>query len=367
MTAIESTAWFDGPGGSGYGEMYRNIIDYNNYDPEFYSPNTHLVESTASYAGMIRLRHEFWVDTAPQWSIFFLNFYSYDGDSIIGWMFDVFSVPYDHIIPAVSIDGFSGTSGSIVRPLGQSVPVTVRFKATASAGSFIMIRPVTKRPSMPDDRRTTDYEYLPGTSGEVVRTIVLNQNGVYRFSSDAASEQMENNGQYSLATSPTDYYTEHSHFTAGFTLSVTEASYSPPSLTIQYLDSNGNILTPQGDGNIHVQTGSSIRIRFIATSPGGDLGRLYWRVQKPGNAQGASLGGQWGWGGWGWGGEMAVSGDTTWTMDPITLNAPGLWNFWHHAQAATAGPITGDGNINGWATLEGPDILVDSGRLRWRL
>ncbi|MGC4074986.1 MAG: hypothetical protein QM760_21305, partial [Nibricoccus sp.] len=55
-------------------------------------------------------------------------------------MFDVFSVPYDHIIPAVSIDGFSGTSGSIVRPLGQSVPVTVRFKATASAGSFIMIR-----------------------------------------------------------------------------------------------------------------------------------------------------------------------------------------------------------------------------------
>ncbi|MGC4074985.1 MAG: hypothetical protein QM760_21300 [Nibricoccus sp.] len=74
MTAIESTAWFDGPGGSGYGEMYRNIIDYNNYDPEFYSPNTHLVESTASYAGMIRLRHEFWVDTAPQWSIFFFEF-----------------------------------------------------------------------------------------------------------------------------------------------------------------------------------------------------------------------------------------------------------------------------------------------------
>ncbi|MGC4073748.1 MAG: hypothetical protein QM760_14805 [Nibricoccus sp.] len=184
-----------------------------------------------------------------------------------------------------------------------------------------------------------------GASGEVVRTYTLDQPVDWYFWTDAidAPGQFVNSGAWGDA----------------FRLSVISV-IPQPSLTVQYLNSNDQVLTPQADGRIHVMIGTSIKLRYIASSPAGTLARLYWRTQKPDNMQGSPMNGQWAWGGWGWGGEMPVSGNTTWTSDPIVMDTEGLWNFWHHAKAGVAGPITGDGNENGWATVADPDIMVDT-------
>lgn len=87
-------------------------------------------------------------------------------------------------VPSVVVDGYTH-GATVTRPVGGSVNVTVRFRATDANGNLTGIRPQVWDPAGNLNNNNGNFVAKTGSSGEVAWTVTLNQNGNWYFWTDA--------------------------------------------------------------------------------------------------------------------------------------------------------------------------------------
>lgn len=155
-------------------------------------------------------------DSGPQTVEFIAEGYDYDwGNTYYDYASVVVSgPPNDPPVATVLVDG--QTSGAtVIRPGGGSVNVTVRFKATDANGNLSGIRPNVWDPATNLNNNGGAFVTQSGSSGEVVWTVTLNQNGNWYFWTDAQDSVIAPN------------YVDSGSWTNGFRLNVVEANAAP--------------------------------------------------------------------------------------------------------------------------------------------
>lgn len=173
----EFTSWY-GYDYDGYIELYRN----GNYETTGYG-------SWSAYVG------QYYSDSGGQTINYSANSYDYYGN--YDWLStDVQVVLASQPSASVVVDGYS--SGAVINrpPDGSPVTITVRYRATDPDGNLTGIRPQIWKPSDALDNNGGAFVPQSGGSGEVVRTVVLNENGNWRFWTDAQDAELASAGTY---------------------------------------------------------------------------------------------------------------------------------------------------------------------------
>jgi chitodextrinase len=185
----------------------------------------------------------------------------------------------------ILVDGW--TSGATVsRPIGGSVNVTVRYRATDAEGNLTGIRPQVWNPAGNLNNNGGAFVAQSGPAGEVVWTVTLNQNGNWYFWTDAQDSV--------IAPGAVD----SGSWANGFRLNVVEA-------------------TPLPTGSVSGPSTGTVGVDGIYTfTPGANITSYYWDLTLP--AGGAWTGGNnnpirpWGYG----------SGPGTYTFK-VVMTGPG--------------------------------------------
>lgn len=118
-----------------------------------------------------------------------------------------------------------------------------------------------------------------------------------------------------------------------------------PSLSLQILDANQNVVALNGDGRARLLANTHFYIRVNGSDPDGRLLRLYSRVN---NAGGAGVAYE----------QHDVSGGSaSWTFGPYhTGTSVGIWNVWGHCEDQDNTGYQWQGG--GWWGADSPDIEV---------
>jgi hypothetical protein len=159
---------------------------------------------------------------------------------------------------SISIDGYS-SGQTIVRPAGGGVNVTVRYKATDPDSNLSGIRPQVRYPSGSLNNNNGNFVPQSGSSGEVVWTVTLDQNGPWRFWTDAQDAEM----------APSGTYVDSGSGDSGFLLNVVENQESP----------NLNFTVSQST----IYVGETITLTSAASDPNNDMAfHSFWWDQGVG-------------------------------------------------------------------------------------
>lgn len=353
-------------------------------------------------------------------------------------------------VATIEVDGL-GHGATVTRPYQGSVTVTVRYKATDGNGNLNGIRPQIWSPDGNLNNNGGAFVGQSGSSGEVVWSVTLNQNGNWYFWTDATDEtiapdytnsgswsdgfrlyveeaapparspeasvwantsslytgqsallyvrgtdpdgdcryfnldqlspllcfygpgdifvssQQPNNGWWDLGSNSGDYTrtvtmsfdrpgtylwrgaVRDVNGTGGWRYSPTNFTISvpnrDPSVAVDILDSNQNVVGLDGNGRARIYTNTTFYIRVNGSDPDGRLLRLYSRCNNVAG-QGAAY-------------EQAdvSGGSASWTFGPYNVGGTvGVWDVWAHTQDADAGGYVWQGD--GWSGSQSPDVEV---------
>lgn len=219
-------------------------------------------------------------------------------------------------VATVTVDGHA--SGDTIMHLpGQTVQVYVRFRATDVDGNLTKLRPQVLHPTGHLDNNGGNFiNQANGSFGEQMVPVTLNEDGDWRFWTDAADSV-----SYPSYSATDPWYVLHF---------ATVPNEKPVATVTVDGHVSGDVVTrPLGQP-------VTVTVRYQATDVNGNLSGVRPQVLHP-NGQLDNNGGAF----------MPRSGGVGGVLVPVTLNANGIWEFWTDATDASNFTYTTDYTTSG--------------------